>query len=237
MLRLTLCFILIFVRYADAQTAILKATRDNTLYETKDGSISNGAGSYIFAGSTGANGVRRILLHFDLSSIPQDAKIKSAILSLYMNKSKAGSFQLSVHRLLSDWGEGSSAGDGGEGLGAIATIDDATWLYAFYDKTRWKIPGGDFIVQSSAEEAVIDEGWYEWRSDALIGDVESWIKSPGENFGWVILGDETRSPSAKRFISRNYNDHDFHPRLTVEYSPQSPTPIKNTPWSRIKAKN
>ena len=52
MLRLTLYFILIFVRYADAETAILKATRDNTLYETKDGSISNGAGSYIFAGST-----------------------------------------------------------------------------------------------------------------------------------------------------------------------------------------
>ena len=72
--------------------------------------------------------------------------------------------------------------------------------------------------------------------DSLKGDVESWIKSPGENFGWIILGDETKSPTAKRFISRNSNDHDFHPRLTVEYSSNSPTPIKNTPWSRIKAK-
>ena len=236
MLRLILCFILFFVKYAEAETVTLKATRDNTLYENKDGSKSNGAGSYIFAGSTGANGIRRILLHFDLSSIPQDSKIENVTLYLYMNKSKAGSSLLSVYRLLSDWGEGSSAGDGGEGLGDIATIDDATWLHTFYDKSRWKIPGGDFIPQSSAEEAVIDEGWYDWKSESLKEDAEFWIKSPSENFGWIIIGDETKSPTAKRFISRNSTDHDFHPRLAVEYSLKSPTLIKNTTWSRIKAK-
>ena len=236
MLRLTLCFILFLVKYAEAETVTLKAVRDNTLYENKDGSISNGAGSYIFAGSTGANGIRRILLHFDLSSIPQDSKIENAVLSLYMNKSKAGSSPLNAHRLLTDWGEGSSAGDGGEGLGAMASTDDATWLHSFYDKIRWKIPGGDFITQSSAEEVVIDEGWYNWRSDSLKRDVENWIKSPSENFGWIILGDETRSPTAKRFISRNSIDPNFHPRLTIEYSPNSPTPVKNTSWSRMKFK-
>lgn len=230
-----LFIILTFVNSLYADTVILTAARDNTLYEDKDGSISNGAGFYLFAGSTGANGVRRSLLYFDLSPIPPGSNIDKAGLSLYMDKSKAGSSTLTIHRVLTDWGEGDSAGSGGEGLGEIASANDATWLHAFYPETHWNHLGGDYASQLSAVELISDEGWYNWTGDELRGDVELWVNSPPQNFGWMILGDESKTSTAKRFISRNFTDSTFHPRLIVDYSPPISTSMELNSWSELKS--
>ena len=48
----------------DTHEVRLVADRDNTLYETSDGSKSNGAGEHVFAGTTGTGAHRRALLHF-----------------------------------------------------------------------------------------------------------------------------------------------------------------------------
>jgi hypothetical protein len=36
----------------------------------------------------------------------------------------------------------------------------------------------------------------------MVADVQSWLNSPGSNFGWLVLGDESVAGSAKRFDTR-----------------------------------
>ena len=60
-----------------ADTATLVASRDNTLYESSTGSLSNGSGTYLFAGRTDVSSeLRRGLLYFDLSSIPAGSNVE-----------------------------------------------------------------------------------------------------------------------------------------------------------------
>ncbi len=221
---------------ANADTVTLIADRDNTLYEIDNGSLSNGVGSYIFAGSTGANGVRRSLLHFDLSPIPTGSIINAVKLSLYMDKSRAGASKLSVHRVLTDWGEGESSASGGEGSGGLAAENDATWLHSFYANKLWNQPGGDYKADSSSDMIVADEGIYTWSNTGLIEDVKYWLESPDLNFGWAIIGDESKTSTAKRFISRNFSDPELHPRLIIEYAPDRETVIQKKSWAKLKSK-
>lgn len=66
----------------------LAPDRDNTLYEDPAGTLSNGAGQFIFAGVTNDGFVRRAVLYFDLTSgnIPAAAIIDSVRLTLNMRR-------------------------------------------------------------------------------------------------------------------------------------------------------
>src|SRR5712691_6169329 len=50
------------------QTVVLAPSKDNTLYQTSNGSLSNGAGIHLFAGMTNRRERRRALLAFDVAS-------------------------------------------------------------------------------------------------------------------------------------------------------------------------
>ena len=107
----------------------LTASKDNTLYESASGALSNGKGEYIFAGSTNLTevGVRRALIAFDLSNqLLSSATIISASLELNMSKSLISESEVGLHRVLANWGEGQSDAENEEGAGAEATIGDAT---------------------------------------------------------------------------------------------------------------
>jgi hypothetical protein len=132
--------------------------------------------------------------------------------------------------LLADWGEGlAGAGGtpgsgGGGGQGSAAQQDDATWLYRFWDASLgpagqaqnpliWSTPGGDYVPTPSAT-AVVGIGQnavcrYAWFDDvpadpqfSLKSDVERWLATPAENFGWIVIGDEVQTHTARRFQSR-----------------------------------
>src|SRR5262245_14262993 len=133
-----------FTAYADSLTLV--ATRDNTLYEQVGGALSNGAGEHIFAGMTATTSLRRrALLHFDLSgSIPPGSTVTSARLQLNMSRTISSAQPVSLHRVLADWGEGTSNALAEEGGGAAATAGDATWEYRFYNTATWDTFGGEF---------------------------------------------------------------------------------------------
>ena len=101
-------------------TVTVNASKDNTLYESPDGALSNGAGQHIFAGVTGNNMIRRALLAFDLSAIPEGATITSAQLTLNMSQTgEIAPLEVALHRVLKDWGEGTSQAGRGEGAGPM----------------------------------------------------------------------------------------------------------------------
>ena len=99
-----------------ADTVILSPAKDNTLYEDGAGSLSNGSGIYLFAGKTASNSLRRGLIAFDFASIPTNATITGATLSMFLSKTHGGSAAISLSKALRDWGEGAS--DAGEPGGA-----------------------------------------------------------------------------------------------------------------------
>ena len=188
---------------AVANTISIPASQDNTLY-AESGNLSNGAGNYVFAGSTGFGSPRRALIAFDVAAaIPAGSTIQSAALSLNMSMTNGGPSIVALHRVSASWGEGTSMAMSGEGGGAIATTGDATWQYRFFATQSWTDLGGDFVATPSASVSVDANGVYTWGSNAaLVADVQAWLDSPSTSFGWILVGDESMATTAKRFDSR-----------------------------------
>jgi hypothetical protein len=196
------------------------AHRDNTLYESDTGALSNGAGAYLFAGATGTGALRRALVLFDVNGmLPAGVAVDSVNLVLTVSKTQPGTSTVTVHRVLGDWGEGNSNADLNEGSGTSATDGDATWLEAVRPDVFWTSPGGDFDAVESAGLAVGAPGSYTWYStERLSNDVRSWINAPGENHGWLVKGEEGATQTAKRFNSRENVASASRPRLRIWYS-------------------
>ncbi len=200
----------------------LGSSQDNTLYEDAGGALSNGAGEYFFVGRTATNSIRRGVITFDIAGhIPPGSIIVSATLRLNMSKTITASEPVELHRLTASWGEGTSnALSGGGGLGTAATPGDATWIHRFYSSTLWTTPGGDFVVTASATTTVGSAGFYTWGTTAgMVTDIQAWLDTPATNFGWLLLGNETTTTTAKRFNTKENTDPTTRPALIVEYVP------------------
>ena len=124
-----------------ADTLSLEPSKDNTLFEDSGGGLSNGAGERLLSGRTGEPRNRRALIAFDFSGLPAESVISSVSLTLNASKVASSSAQsTSLHRLLADWGEGSSNAFGQEGRGADAATGDATWIHRFNATNLWDSP-------------------------------------------------------------------------------------------------
>ncbi len=201
-------------------TQILYPMKDNTLIESPTGDLSNGAGPALFVGRTNQprNSLRRGLVAFDVAgAIPAGAKIQSVVLTLTLERTHAKAERIELRRLRKDWGEGNSNHPGGRG--APATRSDATWLYTFFEQAVWSQPGGDFVRQASAVQAVDNRDRYRWgTTPRMVKDVKRWLKSPETNFGWLLIGNESVPKTAKRFASRENGDELAQPQLAVTYT-------------------
>ncbi len=203
---------------AEADIALLQAVADNTLYQLTDGSVSNGKGETFFAGTTlQGNSLRRGLIRFDLSGLPQNAQITAARLTLHMSRSISLSQAVGMHRATASWGEGTSDAPGEEGAGDIATAGDATWVHRFYSDTFWQQAGGDFVEVASSVKSVNGNGFYTWSGPGMVADAQSWLAQGGSNFGWFVIGTEDLSGTAKRFDSRENIDPAVRPVLRIDY--------------------
>ncbi|MHC4975660.1 MAG: multicopper oxidase domain-containing protein [Planctomycetota bacterium] len=206
---------------ASAVTVDLAAAKDVTLYENASGDTANGSGSRIFVGNTNDSLIRRGLIHFNVNSfIPANSTINSVTLTLYVSRTEAGPETVTLHRVTSDWGEGASNASGQEGAGDSAELNDATWIYTFYDTALWSSPGGDFIGTASASQSVAGPGVYvSWTGAGLVADVQDWVDGNAFDYGWMLIGNESVSKTAKRFETHEANNSSQHPVLTIDYTP------------------
>jgi spore coat protein A len=225
-LALVLPAVVVLHGQARADELTLVSVKDNTLFsESED--LSNGSGSYFFAGETNGETLRRGLVMFDVAgAVPAGSMITSVSLQLHMSRTEVGNEAVSIHRVLTDWGEGASDASGQEGAGDDAEDGDATWLYTFYDTSdpgsspQWGTPGGDYVNTASATASVGNEGFYTWGSTAAtVSDAQLMLDNPGTNYGWIVIGTEGQGQSAKRFDARENNNSDRWPRLTVVFDP------------------
>lgn len=220
---------------ARAETVVVTPSQDNTLVEDATGSLSNGAGNYLFAGRSNQPAgfsIRRGLVQFDLTGeVPSSAVVTSVRLTMNMSRTSFGAAFVSLHRVDASWGEAGSAALGEEGAGAAAEVGDATWLHRSYDTVTWSSAGGDFAPAASASIVVVGIGSYTWGSTPeMIADVEAWLADPSANHGWVAVGDENALGSSKRFGTHENPDASQRPTLAITYV--EPVPAAST-WGLV----
>ena len=199
-------------------------SKDNSIF-SEGNNLSDGAGLFIYAGRTNNSAsvqVRRALIRFDVSSVPANAQVQAVKLTLTTLKSAGNSttpHSFTLHKLLNNWGEGTSSGLGN---GSPATPNDVTWQNTFYPSSNWTTNGGDFVNTASATTIGILNELTEWKSInvgnvQMLNDVSTWVSNPSINFGWLIKGEESIRGSAKAFASRE--GLNVYPRtLTIYYS-------------------
>jgi hypothetical protein len=206
---------------AHAEFATLRPAKDSTLIESATGAFANGSGPAIFAGrvSSSTEPRRRALLAFDVAgSVPPGSTVISATLTLNLSATNAGAVWVSIHRVQADWGEGAASSSGGGGV--PSTPGDSTWRHRYYDGVYWDSPGGDFDSSVRAAALVDQPGFYSWGSTPeMVVDIQSWLDDPAGNYGWILIGDETRSTTVKRFDSRESSEESARPVLYVEFVP------------------
>jgi hypothetical protein len=211
-----------------AETVVLSPVKDNTVIEHPSGNNSNAQGDGIYSGRSGPLGGAikiRAILAFDLASaIPPGATINSATLNLTVVQApNLNPHTHHVHRVLANWGEGTSQGPGGQGV--EATPGDVTWLHTFWPKQLWKNAGGDFELEPSASQliefATLPHA-LSISSPGMLSDVQAWHADPQANFGWIILGNEEGVQTARKFASRENEIVANRPTLTIDFTPAAP---------------
>lgn len=202
-----------------AQTSVtMPCVLDNTLYESPTGALSNGKGPSIFCGVTGNGDIRRALMKFDVAAnVPAGAKILSASINLNVVQSTVAlPTPATGHRVTQAWGEGNSIAFGGGGGGAPAQNNDATWVHTFRPGSLWTSVGGDFVATPSFTMALPALGaGSSVASLEAATDVQTWLDTPAQNFGWLLKLDEVLSSTARRISSREATSG--QPTLTVTY--------------------
>jgi hypothetical protein len=194
------------------QSVTISPTQDNSIYS--ESINSNGLGD-LYSGNTCSGNQRRAFLQFDITAnVPVGATITSVQLDLNCNNVSVGasSDDYTLHAVNLAWGEGTSNGGG---TGAVAVAPDATWIDAMFGTSTWTAPGGDFNAASATTTLPALTGAYAWTSPLMISDVQSWLDAPASNFGWVLIGNESTTCTARRFGSK---DQGTAPQLIINYT-------------------
>jgi len=203
-------------------------SKDNSLFEDPSGSLSGGASSAIFLGRLGSNGnnlKRRAVMAFDLSAIPPNAVVTQVSLTLTLLKGNGGDTPVDLHRLTKNWTEGTS---NGTQQGVASTPGSATWIHTSYASAFWTNPGGDFDAAASGSQRVGGFGAPVWDSSVagnqlMVNNVQGWVSNRASNFGWILIGDEVNTSTAKEIASRESSFG--QPSLSVTYSVPEPATI------------
>ncbi len=183
------------------------AVSDNTLL-ARPADPNFGGGSTLDVGFYGANVWTRSIVQFPLSSLPSNATVRSATLSLYLEAAaKNDAMTIGVYRITSPWTE----------FGSSWELEDSV--------TQWNSTvngtgGGDFDPAAlDAVSGVTDVlGWYAWN---VTTTVEGWWSGIVPNHGLLLrqVDDEARDVlGQKMFSSSDSTNASARPRLTITFT-------------------
>jgi len=172
---------------------------------------------------------RVTLIKFNLSSLPTNAVITSASLSLLYyddyNISSNDSLTVSAYRLLKSWTEGTGGKDDGR------TGASFHYQYAYPDATQWYNGGArgiahDRLTNPDASVVLYDinnsYAWETFSGSSITASVANWYANPSQNCGWVMdYSAYSDSMDGAIFHSSNYStspaDYVWRPKLQIDY--------------------
>jgi hypothetical protein len=203
----------------------------DTWLEALNPNNNNGVDTWLYVGKQSGSGDRRqrILLEFNLSNIPSNAVVTSAILEL--TALSGSGLTLNVHRATTSWTEGS-------GLNSISG-DGATWNNAT-GSAAWTTAGGDFNSTVFASNSTNAAGTLTFDVTTL---VQGWVNGTWTNKGFLLKHNDETSNGREQFNSSDVASG--KPKLTINYTTAlnvtfvSPTPDNgatlNQSWVYVNA--
>lgn len=183
-------------------------------YGAHDNNYGNSGDIYI---GTYGGAERRGLIYFDLSTIPSDAYVTSATLTLTFKGDYSGyAKNVSVYRLLRNWSE-----------------TQATWN-KWITTTGWTSPG----ASSNGNDADLTNVWASKNVAASetmntpadfvfnatgLSELQKMVNGTYANQGWLIQA-EASTWDMYIYYSSGETTEAYRPKLVVEYSTDTPTP-------------
>jgi hypothetical protein len=184
--------------------------------------------SIMMLGPSGSNTEKRVVMQFNLTSIPNDARVENTYLWLRMNANLGPGWNISFYRLTTPW-----------------TESNVTW------EDPWATFGGDFNYTSKLTTTHIK---YSFGNDMWIGwDLTDALRDWGagnhtkkyENYGMIGIVENTTLLIDKQFHSSDTGPPQFYPQLVVTHSNLTYAPsgsivsrvydaLQNVNWKRIK---
>jgi hypothetical protein len=163
---------------------------------------------YLWSADSAAYGAFRVLIKFDITSIPTNAVVYYADITFTANNI-VGTNILEAYRVTKNWTEGLMQG--------LNDNSNATWLTATAGSS-WTAPGGDFDTTPASVTVTVNST----TSFSVIlqpSVVQGWIADPSQNNG-IILKDDNESGSHFIFLyTKNIGASNitYRPKLTVKY--------------------
>lgn len=199
-------FSYVIVSVSGISSTIQPSSQDTFISSMFTGLNYGGAGELIVY-ATSSTWNYRVLVQFDLSSIPPGSTVTSATLKLNYYRwdpNDPAGRTLWANRLTQSWTE----------MGV-------TW--SRYDGTNlWSNPGGDYDLGDSASATVPSSfGWMTWTVTDI---VKAWIEDSEPNYGFLIKEEAEGAVSASYmayFYSREYEETELQPILEIDYTPPS----------------
>lgn len=196
------------IQPAAADTFILNAT-PTTNYGTN-------ALIAIGDATAAASAAYRILLKFNTSGIPVNARVLTAALELNeyaaYDTAGTGSWSASLYPLLRNWVEA-----------------EATWNQ-YSSGNNWTTAGAAGVgsdINASVDSITLDgtaaAGFVTWNGSGLVSLVQSWVNGSLANYGVAVAAPTAENKgaaplSANLFRSTDYGTAGDRPKLTVTYA-------------------
>ena len=188
--------------YIDPTTA-LSSSASSAASKNGNADTNFGDANYIAVGKSQAVlGEIRTFIMFNISEIPDNINITSALMNLWLydDNTESSSRVINTHRVTSEWRE-----------------DEVTW-----NERRlgidWVEDGGDFdstIISSKTISANPDDAWYSWDLTELTTE---WYNETYDNYG-VVLKKQDSQQWEHRFYSDEFTANPgLAPKLFVNYT-------------------
>ncbi|MBK8035789.1 MAG: DNRLRE domain-containing protein [Verrucomicrobiaceae bacterium] len=141
----------------------------------------------------------RVMLRFDLSSIPSNATITSAVMTLNRKSGAGGSTAITAHRLTQAWAETTSSWNNRS------------------TGTPWSTPGGDgdYDATAAATTTVNANGAHNWNITSL---AQSWVNGTNANHGMLMRLQNEASSGEHEFYTREEATASRRPTLSITYT-------------------
>jgi hypothetical protein len=223
----------------DPRTVSVSASKDTVLYGDNQ-SASNGAGSFLWAGSEVQatpppfvfyfRSPRNSLLAFDFDGIiPPVAQVHDAFLRLDVTGLLGGGGNLSVYRtagsVLGPWSEGNANAAGNEFDGAVGLQPAADYLYRTRPDVAWTTAGGDISGPLLASATISSVGLRTLSTPALRDAVQDMVTTGNDDDGFTLRGPGgillTSTAAIQLASSENFAEGD-PPEMLVSFTPTQP---------------
>jgi hypothetical protein len=199
---------------SNCTTVSVVATED-TYLSANDVTYNNGGNTELHVNATTGTDRRTTLLKWDLSSIPSNATVSSASLSL--NVTDASSLAFNLYNMRRTWVEGTgnrTASDTSanwntyDGATSWGTVGAANTSSDRYDTNLWSASTSSFSSTGSKTEALNADG---------VAVVQGWVSGSLGNYGLIIQNYSGSTNDAVYFSSSETTTEANRPKLSVTY--------------------